>query len=53
MLRDQFGNLGLVAAAYNAGARRVMQWLERRRSLPRETRGYVLHVTGRSVQEWQ
>jgi len=53
MLRDQFGNLGLVAAAYNAGARRVMQWLERRRSLPRETRGYVLHVTGRSVQEWR
>jgi Transglycosylase SLT domain len=52
-LRRQFGNLGLVAAAYNAGARRVAEWLERRRGLPRETRGYVIHVTGRSVEQWK
>src|SRR5437762_9860779 len=26
-LRDQFGNLGLAAAAYNAGPRRVQEWL--------------------------
>jgi hypothetical protein len=52
-LRDEFGNLGFVAAAYNAGARRVSEWLERHRALPRETQGYVIHVTGRSVQEWQ
>lgn len=52
-LRDQFGNLGLVAAAYNAGAKRVLEWLQRRRTLPRETRGYVMHITGQSVEEWQ
>jgi hypothetical protein len=52
-LRGQFGNLGLAAAAYNAGARRVSQWLERRGKLPRETLSYVVNVTGRSVEEWQ
>jgi transglycosylase-like protein with SLT domain len=52
-LRDQFRNLGFVAAAYNAGAHRVAQWLEHGRTLPRETRGYVLNVTGRSVEEWR
>jgi Transglycosylase SLT domain len=52
-LRDQFGNLGFVAAAYNAGAKRVSEWLERRRTLPRETRGYVMNITGRSVEQWQ
>ncbi len=52
-LRDQFGNLGFVAAAYNAGPRRVSEWLERRRRLPPETLSYVLNVTGRSVEQWQ
>jgi hypothetical protein len=52
-LREQFGNLGLVAAAYNAGPRRVSEWLERRRRLPPETVSYVLNVTGRSVEQWQ
>jgi hypothetical protein len=52
-LRQQFGNLGFVAAAYNAGPRRVSQWLERHRKLPRETVGYVAHVTGRSVDQWR
>lgn len=52
-LREQFGNLGFVAAAYNAGAKRVDEWLHRRRVLPRETRGYVVDVTGRSVEQWQ
>jgi hypothetical protein len=52
-LRQQFANLGFVAAAYNAGARRVAEWLKRRRSLPRETRGYVAHVTGLSVEAWR
>ncbi len=33
-LRMQFGNLGFVAAAYNAGAHRVTEWLEHRGSLP-------------------
>jgi hypothetical protein len=52
-LRLEFGNLGFVAAAYNAGAHRVAEWLEHRSSLPRETRGYVIRVTGLSVDAWR
>jgi hypothetical protein len=52
-LFDQFGNLGYVAAAYNAGTQRVLDWLVRGRSLPRETRGYVMNITGRSVEAWR
>jgi hypothetical protein len=52
-LRDQFRNLGYVAAAYNAGAGRVTDWLEHGRTLPRETRGYVQSVTGHSAEEWR
>ncbi len=52
-LRLQFGNLGFVAAAYNAGPRRVIDWLQRRTSLPRETRDYVVRVTGLSVDVWR
>jgi Transglycosylase SLT domain/SPOR domain len=51
-LKTQFGNLGLAAAAYNAGPKRVQDWLARRRSLPRETQAYVRIVTGRSAEEW-
>src|SRR5215467_9518523 len=51
-LRREFGNLGLAAAAYNAGSGRVRDWLGGRRPLPRETRDYVRFVTGRSVEEW-
>jgi hypothetical protein len=55
LLRDlqrEFGNLGLAAAAYNAGSGRVHDWLGSRKPLPRETRAYVRIVTGRSVEEW-
>ncbi len=52
-LREHFGNLGFVAAAYNAGAHRVAEWLEHGRSLPRETRDYVMRVTGRSAEAWR
>jgi len=51
-LRREFGNLGLAAAAYNAGSGRVRDWLAGRRPLPGETRAYVRLVTGRSVEEW-
>jgi hypothetical protein len=51
-LRRQFGNLGLAAAAYNTGPKRVQDWLARRRSLPQETQAYVRIVTGRSADEW-
>jgi Transglycosylase SLT domain/SPOR domain len=52
-LRDQFGNLGLAAAAYNAGPRRVQDWLAGTGSMPQETRHYVSVITGATVEEWQ
>jgi hypothetical protein len=51
-LRGQFGNLGLAAAAYNAGPRRVQDWLAGSGSLPQETRNYVVAITGSTVDEW-
>jgi Transglycosylase SLT domain/SPOR domain len=51
-LRGQFGNLGLAAAAYNAGPQRVRDWLSGARSLPSETRNYVYAITGQSVDDW-
>jgi hypothetical protein len=52
-LRDEFGNIGLAAAAYNAGAERVRAWLTGKSNLPAETEGYVFFVTGRSADEWK
>src|SRR5947199_2066100 len=52
-LRRHFGNLGLAAAAYNAGSQRVADWLAGRGGLPRETRNYVQFVTARAAEEWQ
>ncbi len=52
-LREQFGNVGFAAAAYNAGAHRVTEWLEHHRTLPRETQVYVARVTGRSAEAWR
>lgn len=51
-LRERFGNLGLAAAAYNAGPGRVSAWLTRHRRLPGETRSYVTIITGRTADEW-
>ena len=51
-LRSQFGNLGLAAAAYNAGPRRVQEWLAGTGPMPSETRHYVLVITGSSVDDW-
>ena len=51
-LRTQFGNLGLAAAAYNAGPQRVREFLAGSRGLPAETRNYVLAITGTSVDDW-
>jgi hypothetical protein len=51
-LREQFGNLGLAAAAYNAGPRRVQEWLAGTGSMPQETRNYVSTITGSSVDDW-
>jgi hypothetical protein len=51
-LQEQFGNLGLAAAAYNGGPARVRNWLEGRGGLPLETREYVLAITSRSAEDW-
>jgi hypothetical protein len=51
-LRERFGNLGLAAAAYNAGPGRVSAWLINHRLLPGETRNYVTMVTGWTADEW-
>ncbi|CAN5875747.1 lytic transglycosylase domain-containing protein [soil metagenome] len=52
-LRTTFrGNLGLAAAAYNAGPGQVGAWLAGRLPLPGETQAYVRIVTGYSAQEW-
>jgi hypothetical protein len=61
-LRREFGNLGLAAAAYNAGSGRIKNWLERRAKLsgqmrararlPRETHHYVTVITGYAPEHW-
>lgn len=51
-LRDDFGNLGLAAAAYNAGSGRIQKWLSRQAELPRETREYVRIITGTNPEDW-
>jgi hypothetical protein len=51
-LKTQFGNLGLAAAAYNAGPTRVSAWLAKHRELPVETRNYVAIITGWTADEW-
>jgi hypothetical protein len=52
-LRSEFGNFGLAAAAYNAGAERVRNWLAGSGGLPWETQNYVQFVTGRAAEEWK
>jgi hypothetical protein len=51
-LRNQFGNLGLAAAAYNAGPRRVQEWRAGTGAMPQETRNYVSAITGATVDDW-
>ena len=56
LLRDlfqQFGNLGLAAAAYNAGPKRIQDWLAKKSKLPQETQGYVKIITGRPAETWK
>ncbi|RYD87726.1 MAG: AMIN domain-containing protein, partial [Sphingomonadales bacterium] len=51
-LRDRFGNLGLAAAAYNAGEGGLNGFLGKGR-LPLETRDYVFAITGSTVETWR
>jgi len=55
LLRDlaqRFGNLGLAAAAYNAGPGRIDAWLAKKGKLPQETKDYVKSITGRPAEGW-
>jgi Transglycosylase SLT domain/SPOR domain len=52
-LAMKFGNLGLAAAAYNAGEAAVDAWLDDKRELPIETQDYVLAITGHAPEEWR
>src|ERR1700684_4568862 len=52
-LKRRLGNLGLAAAAYNAGETAVAHWLANKGSLPFETQDYVLAVTGHDAEEWR
>ena len=49
----QFGNLGLAAAAYNAGPKKIQDWLAKKDKLPEETEGYVKTVTGKPAETWR
>ncbi|MGJ7042291.1 hypothetical protein J2Y63_005573 [Shinella sp. BE166] len=51
-LRDRFGNLGLAAAAYNAGESGLRTFLKTG-SLPQETRNYVLDITAHAAEDWR
>ena len=51
-LRAHFGNLGLAAAAYNAGSKRVEAFIAGG-SLPFETRAYVIAITGHPIEAWK
>src|SRR5581483_5921869 len=51
-LLGQFGNVGLAAASYNAGPKRVQAWIDRKSRLPAETRHYVAAITGRPAESW-
>jgi hypothetical protein len=52
-LVDKFGNIGLAAAAYNAGPGRIHSWLAQKSSLPQETQGYVKIITGVPAEHWK
>jgi Transglycosylase SLT domain len=52
-LKKQFGNLGLAAAAYNAGESRIERWLAGTSQLPDETENYVASITGHVADDWK
>lgn len=52
-LKKQFGNLGLAAGAYNAGERRISEWLAGKGGMPDETADYVAFITGKAIDDWK
>ena len=51
-LVGKYGNLGLAAAAYNAGEGRLTRYAAAGGYLPWETRSYVETITGLAVDAW-
>ncbi|RVD60325.1 lytic transglycosylase, partial [Mesorhizobium sp. M8A.F.Ca.ET.023.02.2.1] len=51
-MKTSYGNLGLAAAAYNAGESRVSRWLNSGGFLPMETESYVFDVMGEPVDKF-
>jgi hypothetical protein len=51
-LKAQFGNVGLAAAAYNAGPQRVADWIADTSTLPWETQDFVASITGVDAESW-
>ncbi len=52
-LTRAYGNLGLAAAAYNAGEAGLERFLAAKSGLPAETRAYVAAITGYTVESWR
>ena len=52
-LKKDFGNIGLAAAAYNAGEKRITRWLAGTSNLPDETEDYVAYITGKIADDWK
>jgi len=52
-LAERFGNLGLAAAAYNAGPNALAKWLDGVGAMPIETQDYVMAITGHDIEEWR
>jgi Transglycosylase SLT domain len=51
-LEVKYGNLGLAAAAYNAGEGRITRVVNAGSGVPFETRDYVSIITGRPIDYW-
>ncbi|MDX8479317.1 lytic transglycosylase domain-containing protein [Mesorhizobium sp. VK24D] len=52
-MKAGYGNLGLAAAAYNAGENRVSRWLDSGGFLPMETESYVFDILGEPVDKFE
>lgn len=52
-LRDNFGNIGLAAIAYNGGENRATRFIANQTTLPFETLDYVEAITGFSALRWR
>jgi hypothetical protein len=51
-MKTAYGNLGLAAAAYNAGGNRLSRWLNSGGFLPMETESYVFDIMGEPVDKF-